>query len=130
MEDFPIVKSPTGCGQGIAKASARALTSALLPRSKIAIHAKLNTAIGVIPPPNTQLQFGAQYRRAYNISHWPHPVGDFVVGEFSNQDSMSSHKMGLLSTGDFLDIQEPQLRRSTRIRFPTHCGTHPRQRYI
>nr|GLL25159.1 Casein kinase II subunit beta [Ipomoea trifida] len=41
------------------------------------------------------------------------------------------------STADFLDIQEPQevqepqepqRRQSTRIRFPTVCGTHPRQR--
>nr|GMC86654.1 putative casein kinase II subunit beta-4 isoform X2 [Ipomoea batatas] len=65
-------------------------------------------------------------------------LGDFTVEDSSSQPGFGSQNIGMPSTADFLDIQEPQevqepqepqRRQSTRIRFPTVCGTHPRQRY-
>nr|GMD20561.1 hypothetical protein Iba_chr07fCG6050 [Ipomoea batatas] len=55
---------------------------------------------------------------------YPHSQGSF--GELPSQG-------GMPNSDEFLDVQEPQqpqqLRKSTRITFPTHCGTHPCQRY-
>nr|GMD95124.1 uncharacterized protein LOC109172328 [Ipomoea batatas] len=90
-------------------------------------------------PSNIIPQFGGQNRPAYNTSPWSHPVGDFIVEDSSSQPGIGTQNIGMPSTADFLDIQEPQevqepqepqRRQSTRIRFPTVCGTHPRQRYI
>nr|GMD89750.1 hypothetical protein Iba_chr14dCG3040 [Ipomoea batatas] len=89
-------------------------------------------------PSNIIPQFGGQNRPAYNTSPWSHPVGDFIVEDSSGQPGIGTQNIGMPSTADFLDIQEPQevqepqepqRRQSTRIRFPTVCGTHPRQRH-
>nr|GME03463.1 hypothetical protein Iba_scaffold786CG0050 [Ipomoea batatas] len=55
-------------------------------------------------PSNILPQFGGQNRPAYNTSPWPHPVGDFIVEDYSSQPGIGSQNIGMPSTVDFLDI--------------------------